>query len=185
MKKQVLRILLVCTALVVLVPLIASVFRSTTGIGSGAASTLSSTKETEKETEKETSSVQRVDVKNIPHVIRELGSFTSRQNIHREYVLVEASLSDDVVFEIAQQLHAHKPQVWYYLMDSDSEFDTMLKVLPETEQNNYTNWPYSYVENHYVARVMQEIRTDDDGAAHRVWLIEGGAVRSSLRKDLE
>jgi len=50
--------------------------------------------------------MKRVDVDGIPHVTRELGSFTSRQNIHRQYVLVEASLSDDVIIEIAQQLHA-------------------------------------------------------------------------------
>ena len=184
MKKHVLRIILICTALVVLVPLIAAAFRSATGIGSGTTSTISS-RSSNTETGKQTSPMQRANVNKIPHVIRELGSFTSRQNIHREYVLVEASLSDDVVIEIAQQLHANKPQVWFYLMDSDSEFDTMLNALPETEQSNYTNWPYSYVENHYVARVMQEIRSDGDGGAHRVWLLEGGVARSSLRKDLE
>ena len=184
MKKRVLRIIVICTALVVLVPLIAAVFRSTTGIGSGTTDTNSSFS-SNTETEKQTSPMQRVDVNKIPHVIRELGSFTSRQNIHREYILVEASLSDDVVIEIAQQLHANKPQVWYYLMDSDSEFDTMLNALPETEQNNYTNWPYSYVENHYVARVMQEIQPGGVGGAHRVWLLEGGVARSSLKKYLE
>jgi len=105
MKKHVLRILLVCTALVVLVPLIAALVRSTTGIGSGTRSTNSSFS-SNVETEKQTSSMKRVDVDGIPHVTRELGSFTSRQNIHRQYVLVEASLSDDVIIEIAQQLHA-------------------------------------------------------------------------------
>jgi len=104
-KKHVLRILLVCTALVVLVPLIAALVRSTTGIGSGTRSTNSSFS-SNVETEKQTSSMKRVDVDGIPHVTRELGSFTSRQNIHRQYVLVEASLSDDVIIEIAQQLHA-------------------------------------------------------------------------------
>ena len=56
---------------------------------------------------------------------------------------------------------------------------------PETEQSDYTNWPYSYVENHYVARVMQEIQSDGNGGAHRVWLVEGGLARSSLKIYLE
>jgi len=129
--------------------------------------------------------MKRVDVDGIPHVTRELGSFTSRQNIHRQYVLVEASLSDDVIIEIAQQLHAINSHIWYYLMDSESEFDTMLNALPQKEKNNYRKWPYSYVENHYVARVMQEIQPNGDGGAHRVWLVEGGTARSRLKKYLE
>lgn len=189
MKKRILRTLLIVIALVVVIPLLASVFRSTTGIGLDTASENSSKSASEKSrsesTETQSSASRSSEMKNIPHVLREMGDFTSAHNIRRKYILVEPSLDDDVIVDIAQQLHALEPEVWYYLMDNDSDFDAMLKALPETEQSNYENWPYDYVEKHYVGRVMQEIRADGNGSAYRVWLLEGGAARTHLKEPLE
>ena len=184
MKKRILRTLLIVIALVVVIPLLASVFRSTTGIGLDTVSE-SSSKSPSESTETQSSASRSSEMKNIPHVLREMGDFTSAHNIHRKYILVEPSLDDDVIVDIARQLHALESEVWYYLMDNDSEFDTMLKALPETEQSNYENWPYDYVEKHYVGRVMQEIRADGNGSAYRVWLLEGGAARTHLKEPLE
>lgn len=122
-----------------------------------------------------------VDIANVHKV---LGTFTTKQNIFRKYVLVESNLSDDEVVDIALQLHMLEPETWFYLMDSDSEFDQMLAALPETEDGNLENWPSDYIEAHYVARTLEEIRGDGKGDTIRAWVVEGGPSRADLVEDL-
>ncbi len=121
------------------------------------------------------------DVENVHRV---LGTFTTKQSIFRKYVLIEPGLSDEQVVAAATQLHALEPETWFYLMDSDSEFEQMLAALAQSESGNLDNWPSDYVEAHFVARTLEELRGDGKGDTIRVWLIEGGPSRSGLAVDL-
>lgn len=122
-----------------------------------------------------------VDIVNVHKV---LGTFTTKQKIFRKYVLIESDLSDDQIVDIALQLHMLEPETWFYMMDSDSEFDQMLAALSETENGNLENWPSDYVEAHFVARTLEEIRTDGDGDTIRAWVVEGGPSRTALVADI-
>lgn len=120
----------------------------------------------------------------IPGVLGMLGTFEQQVgNIRRSYVLIEPSLTDDQVIDIAQALRDEDPEPWYYLMDSDDEFDVMFEALPATEQGDLSTWPVEYVEDHFVARTAQEIRSVD-GDVERVWQVEGGAPRPDLLVDI-
>ncbi|MFK7995025.1 MAG: hypothetical protein AB8B87_12855 [Granulosicoccus sp.] len=45
-------------------------------------------------------------------------------------------------------------------------------------------WPADSVEKHFVARIMQENRSEGKGDAKRVWMVEGGLERRDLAADL-
>ena len=70
-------------------------------------------------------------------------------------------------------------------MDSDTKFDQMLSALPETKQNNYSNWPKEYVEKHFVARLKQTIQGDDKGKPKRTWYASGALVREQIEVELD
>lgn len=120
----------------------------------------------------------------IAGVEQVLGSFTTTQGFLRKYLLVKKELTDIELIGIARQLHALEPDIWYHLMDSDEQFDTMLSALPATANGDYSAWPSQYMEDHFVARIMLEIRSDGKGGAQRNWMLEGGPKRSHLAADL-
>lgn len=120
----------------------------------------------------------------VEHVIRVLGGFQERPDIFRKYILIPDNLSDEQLIAMFRQLNKIEPDTWYYLMDSDSHFDQMISALPETRNNDYSNWPRDYVEKHYVARLRQEIRGEVDNR-ERFWVVSGALVREHLEVDLD
>jgi len=121
----------------------------------------------------------------VEHVIGVLGDIQVQPDIYRKYILIPDNLSDEQLIEMFRQLHKIEPETWYYLMDSDSQFDQMMSALPETRNNDYSNWPKEYVSKHYVARLQQEIRGDGEGKTWRTWVVSGWLKREHLEVDLD
>lgn len=110
---------------------------------------------------------------------RTLGTY-DYAGVRRVYVLIPPGLEDAdlvaIATELREQTNADPANdglgfVTHWLMDDDSEFDTLFAELPNTRAGDSSRWPEQYVIDHTVAVNDGYFAPNDDGGADRFyWL---------------
>jgi hypothetical protein len=109
-----------------------------------------------------------------------LGVFDPRSLLRRIYVLVEPGWSEARLTSLMDDLRAEADAdpandavegVEHYVMDDDSQFDTLFAELPRTEQGDTSNWPADYVTDHTVAYSKLFLLPDGSGGIDRAYIL--------------